>query len=93
MNGPWRASKRRPPASPKTTAPYSEGPILPRESRAHENKKRTAARRMHALARLDLREPSTPRETAIGPTSHAVKKIDIGTRAAIDAFLRERQNG
>jgi hypothetical protein len=66
---------------------------VPRENRAHDNQKRCKARRYHALARLDLREPSVPREPAAGPTSHAVKKIDIGTRAAIDAFLSQQKGG
>ena len=66
---------------------------MPRDLKAHEHKKRTQARRMNALARLDLRQPSVPREAAAGPTSHAVKVMDPGAAAAIEAFMRGRQNG
>ncbi len=60
---------------------------MPRDASARENTMKAKARRAHALARLDLRSPSVPREAASGPTSHAVKKTDMATRAAIDAFL------
>ncbi len=66
---------------------------MPRDPSARENRLKAKARRDHALARMDLRTPSTPRDPAIGPTSHAVKKIDIGTRAAIDAFLSRQREG
>jgi hypothetical protein len=64
---------------------------MPRDLKAHENQKRSKARRDHALARLDLREPSVPRQPANGPTSHAVKARDPATAAAVEAFLRGRQ--
>jgi hypothetical protein len=64
---------------------------MPRDLKAHENQKRMRARRDHALSRLDLREPSVPREAAAGPTSHSVKKVDPDTAAAIAAFLRNRK--
>lgn len=67
--------------------------IIPRDLKSHENQKRSKARRMHALARMDLREPSTPRAAAVGATSHAVKKIDIATEQAISAFLAKRIAG
>lgn len=63
---------------------------MPRDPSARENRMKAKARRDHALARIDLRTPSVPRQSAAGPTSHAVKKIDTGTRAAIDAFLAAR---
>ena len=63
---------------------------MPRDLKAHEHKKRTQARRMNALARLDLRQPSSPREPAFGPTSHAVKKIDMDTQRLIAEALAKR---
>ncbi|MHB8272007.1 hypothetical protein [Bradyrhizobium sp.] len=63
---------------------------MPRENRAHENQKRMSARRMHALARLDLREPTSPREAASGPTSHAVKAENPELRKMIDDALAAR---
>lgn len=66
---------------------------MPRDLRAHENQKRSKARRDHALARMDLREPSTPRTAAAGPTSHAVKVVDPEAAAAIEAFLTARNGG
>jgi hypothetical protein len=65
---------------------------MPRDLRASENQKRSKARRTHALARLDLRQPSVPRQPAAGPTSHAVKVVDPAAQAAIDAFM-EKRNG
>lgn len=64
---------------------------MPRDPSARENRLTAKARRAHALARIDLRSPSVPREPAAGATSHAVKKTDIATRDAIDAFLNRRQ--
>ena len=66
---------------------------MPRDLKAHENAKRMKARRAHALARLDLREPSSPRAPAIGPTSHAVKLVDPASAAAIEAFLSAKGQG
>lgn len=66
---------------------------MPRDLRANENTKRIKARRAHALARLDLREPSTPRSPAAGPISHSIKADDPAVRAAIDAFLARRGGG
>jgi hypothetical protein len=63
---------------------------MPRDYRAAENQKRSKARREHALQRLDLREPSHPRDSAVGPTSHAVKKINSADQAAIDAFMARK---
>lgn len=66
---------------------------MPRDPSARENTLRAKARRMHALARMDLREPSTPRAAAVGPTSHAVKATDPDTARAIAAFLEARNGG
>lgn len=66
---------------------------MPRDASARENRLRSKARRAHALQRLDLRDPTSPRQPAAGPTSHAVKKINTADRAAIDAFLEGRKNG
>ncbi len=66
---------------------------MPRDLRASENQKRAKARRIGALARNELRAPSEPRESSAGPTSFPVKKTDMATRAAIDAFLSRRQEG
>ena len=66
---------------------------MPRDLKAHENQKRARARRDHALARLDLRQPSSPRTPAAGPTSHAVKSVDPEAAAAIAAFLTRRNGG
>lgn len=66
---------------------------MPRDLKAHENTKRVKARRAHALARLDLRQPSTPRVPAAGATSHAVKVMDPAAEAAIAAFMARRQGG
>lgn len=63
---------------------------MPRDLKAHENQKKASARRAHALARLDLREPTVPRESAAGPMSHAVKKVDPVTALAIQAFLAKK---
>lgn len=43
-----------------------------------------------ARARGELREPSTPRRSAAGPMSPAVKVVDDATRALIDQALKER---
>lgn len=65
---------------------------MPRDLRAVENRKRTKARREFALERLDLRRETVPRESALGPTSQAVKVMDPASAAAIAAFM-ERKNG
>lgn len=64
---------------------------MPRDHSARESRLKAKARRDHALARIDLRSPSVPREAAVGATSHSIKTIDIGTREAIDAFLARRK--
>jgi hypothetical protein len=61
---------------------------VPRDLKAHEQHKKSAARREFALARRDLREPTVPRATAVGAFSHAVKVMDPGAAEAIQAFLK-----
>lgn len=58
-----------------------------RPFRSNERERKSKARREHALGRLELREPSSPREPAASPISHAIKRRDPGVQAAIDAFL------
>lgn len=67
------------------------GNSMPRDYNPKEAAKRTAARRMHALARLDLREPTSPRKSAVGPTSHAVKFLDPASEKAIQDFLDDNR--
>lgn len=66
---------------------------MPRNLAPHENMKRSKARREFALERRDLREPSTPRASAVGATSHAIKTIDPATQEAIAAFLARCPRG
>lgn len=66
---------------------------MPRDFKAHENDKRAKARRAHALQRLDLREPSVPRQAAAGATSHAVKARDPDVERAIREFEERRRKG
>lgn len=66
---------------------------MPRDLRAGENQRRARARREGALARVELRQESTPRTSAAGTTSFAVKAEDPATRAAIDAFMSLRKGG
>jgi hypothetical protein len=63
---------------------------MPRDFKASENQKRSKARRAHALERLDLREPSVARESAVGATSHAVKARDPDVGAAVAEFLSRK---
>jgi hypothetical protein len=60
---------------------------MTRNIRPYEIEKRSKARRAHALARIDLREPSSPRTSAVGPMSHSIKKMDDASAAAIKAFM------
>jgi hypothetical protein len=63
---------------------------VPRDLRANESQKRSSARRAHALARLDLREPTVPRANAVGAFSHAVKVMDAETQRLISEALAAR---
>jgi hypothetical protein len=60
---------------------------MPRELRSGEKERKSKARRAFALNRLDLREPSVPRASAVGACSHAVKVMDEDSAAAIAAFI------
>lgn len=61
---------------------------MPIDFRAHENGRRAKAKRQYAMERNELRTESVPRESAAGPTSHAIKiNPDAG---AIEAFLAAR---
>jgi hypothetical protein len=64
---------------------------MPRSLTPGQSQKRAASRRKGALAHLDLRQPSSPRTAAAGPTSHAVKTVDPEAAAAIEAFLAKRR--
>ena len=61
-----------------------------RPFRSNEQERKSKARGAHALGRLELREPSSPRESAASPTSHAIKQRDPGVQAAIDAYLAKQ---
>lgn len=65
---------------------------MPRDYRAAENMRRAKALRDQALARNELREPSSPRESAVGATSFAVKKTDAATERAIAEYLRRSRD-
>lgn len=64
---------------------------MTRHLKAHERQKRAAARRSGALARNELREPSSPRQAAEGATSFPVKARDASLDAAVEAFLAARK--
>ncbi len=64
---------------------------MPRDFKAHENQKRSKARRAHALLRIDLREPSVARQSAVGATSHSVKARDPDVERAIREFEQRRR--
>jgi hypothetical protein len=63
---------------------------VPRDYRPKETEKRSKSRRAHALARLDLREPTVPRANAVGAFSHAVKVMDPETEKLIREALAKR---
>lgn len=63
---------------------------MPRDYRANENQKKAKARRAHALARNELRGPSTPRTSAAGATSAPVKAADPDTARMVAEFLARR---
>lgn len=64
---------------------------MPRDLRATENQKRAKARRQAALARPEMLQPSTPRRSAAGPTSMAIKTEDPATRRLIDEAIARRE--
>lgn len=63
---------------------------MSRQNLSHTGQKRLRARRDHALARLDLREESSPRKPAAGATSACVKVIDPELERMIAAALERR---
>jgi hypothetical protein len=65
---------------------------VPRDLKASENRKKAAAARSNALARIELGQPTTPRVSAAGATSMAVKAEDPAIRAMIDAALAAKRN-
>jgi hypothetical protein len=64
---------------------------MTRNIKPHEAAKRAKAQRAHALSRVELREPTSPRVSAAGPTSLAIKVMDAASAAAIEAYLREKR--
>lgn len=64
---------------------------MPRDLRQTEREKRAKARRSHALKRVELREPSTPRIAPAGPTSPAVKATDPDVARMIAEFEARRR--
>jgi hypothetical protein len=65
---------------------------VPRKLSPGQTQKRAAARREGALGRAEFRYPSSPREAPAGPTSFPVKKIDMAAQAAIEAFLKRKND-
>jgi hypothetical protein len=64
---------------------------MPRHYKAHEHQRRAKALRDQALQRNELRQPSEERESAAGATSFPVKKIDMDSARAIEAFLQRQK--
>ena len=63
---------------------------MPRDLRANESMKRAKAKRQAALNRPEMLQPTTPRISADGPISMAVKAEDQATRRMIDDALTAR---
>lgn len=63
---------------------------MPRDFMAAENTKRAKAKRQAAIDRPELLQPTTPRRSAAGPTSMAIKDEDPATRRMIDEALARR---
>ena len=64
---------------------------MPRDYRASENQKMAKARRSHALARNELRQPTVPRVAPAGATSAPIKASDPETARMVDEFLSRRK--
>lgn len=64
---------------------------MPRDLKHHERVRRTKARRADALARIELREPSSPRVAPAAPTSFPIKAEDPEVRRMIDEALARRK--
>lgn len=62
---------------------------MPRDYRARENARMAKSRRAYAMERNELRQESSPRTSAAGPTSLAIKVNPHA--AAIEAFLAKRE--
>jgi hypothetical protein len=63
---------------------------MPRDYHPRESALKARARRQFALDRTELRRSSELRQSAVSPTSFAVKKIDIETQRLIDEALAKR---
>lgn len=63
---------------------------MPRDFRAKENQQRAKAKRQAELSRPEMLHPTSPRTSAAGATSMAVKADDPATRALIDAAIAKR---
>jgi len=63
---------------------------MPKRMNAHHKERQSKAKRAAAINRAEFRSPSEPREAPASPTSFPVKKIDMDTRALIDAALKAR---
>jgi hypothetical protein len=64
---------------------------MPRDYRAGENTKRAKARREFAMERNELRQASSPRTPAAGPTSMALKAADPADALLIEAWLAQNR--
>lgn len=64
---------------------------MPRDFKASEMVKRLKSIRSAALARNELRQPTSPRIPAAGATSMAIKAEDPAIRAMIDAEIEKRR--
>ena len=60
---------------------------MPRDGKAEKNRKLAKATRARALARPEMLLPSTPRVSASGPTSMAIKIEDPALRRMIDLAM------
>jgi hypothetical protein len=63
---------------------------MTRDFRSRTNDKRRRARRDSAMERGEIEQPTTPRESAAGPTSMAVKADDPVLRAQIEDAMRRK---
>lgn len=67
---------------------------MPRDLRATKNVQRAKAKRAAAMMRPELLQPTSPRVSADGPVSMAVKIEDPENRRLIDeALARRAANG
>lgn len=66
---------------------------MARRYQPRESELKAKARRALALGRSALRQESSERESAVGPTSHAVKARDPDSERAVAEFLARRGAG